>query len=404
MDRFRLRCTCCNKAIAFELKGRCTCGGSLLVEYDLEQVAAKLSPNTLLGRTASMWRYKELLPVLHEQSIVSLGEGGTPLIRMPRLERELEVRQLFVKREEQNPTGSFKARGFSSTISLLHEYGVTKVAVPSNGNAASAMAAYAARAGMQAVVLVPRDCPGIIIEECMRFGAFTFQVRGLIHDAGAIIEAGKAEQGWFNAGTLREPGRVEGKKTMGLELAEQLGWRLPDVIVYPTGGGSGIVGLWKAFRELHELGWLQSELPRLVSVQERGCTPIVDALRNGDTQVQPAPEPVSSSPTGLRVPNPPDGSLIASILRRTGGTAVSVTAEQIAEAQRRLGLEGLSSSPEAAATLAGAIQLRAQGWIRPKESVVLFHTAHADKYLPWKPSPEPPTVENYEQLKLWLPS
>lgn len=403
MDRFQLRCSRCQKTMEFELKGRCQCGGTLLVEYDLERVTHTLSPQTLKERAASMWRYLELLPLKDEQSIVSLGEGWTPLIRFPRLESELEIRQLYVKREEQNPTGSFKARGFSSTISLLHEHGISRVAVPSNGNAASAMAAYAARAGMQAVVIVPRDCPGIIIEECLRYGAFTFQVEGLIHDAGAIIEAGKTEQGWFNAGTLREPGRIEGKKTMGLELAEQLDWRLPDVIVYPTGGGSGIIALWKAFQELRALGWVKDEMPRLVSVQEQGCTPIVDAFRSGEV-VRPTPEPISSSPTGLRVPNPPDGDLITTILRQTHGTAIAVSALEIAEAVRRFGLEGISSSPEGAATLAGVIHLRRKGWIGSKESVVLFHTSHADKYLSWKPFPEPPTVHDYAELKLWLPA
>jgi threonine synthase len=350
-----------------------------------------------------MWRYSELLPITREQSIVSLGEGWTPLIRIPRLENELQIRQLYVKREEQNPTGSFKARGFSSTISLLLEYGIRRVAVPSNGNAASAMAAYAARAGIEAVVIVPRDCPGIIIEECKRYGAHTFQVHGLIHDAGTIIEKGKSEQGWFNAGTMREPGRIEGKKTMGLELAEQLEWKLPDVIVYPTGGGSGIVGLWKAFHELRQLGWIHGPLPRFVCVQEYGCTPIVDAMKSGKC-VAPTDEPVVSSPTGLRVPNPPDGDLIASILRETGGTAITVSAQEITDACTRFGFVGISSSPEGAATLAGAMKLRADGWIDDQETVVLFNTSHADKYLPWRPNPEPPVVHDYMDLRTWLPT
>ncbi|WP_127580223.1 threonine synthase [Paenibacillus koleovorans] len=402
MDRFYLRCTRCHTKRKFELTGRCACGGTLLVHYDLEQVAHTLSRDALNSRIASMWRYRELLPLASYESIVTLGEGWTPLIRLPRLERRLDLSEVHVKREEQNPTGSFKARGFSSTISMLHEYGITRVAVPSNGNAASAMAAYAARAGMEAYVIVPRDCPGIIMEECRRYGASTFQVNGLIHDAGAIIEQGKAEQGWFHAGTMKEPGRVEGKKTMGLEVAEQLDWKLPDVIIYPTGGGSGIVGLWKAFRELGELGWLADRrLPRLVSVQEAGCAPLVSALRDGGS-VRPVPEPVTSSPTGLRVPNPPDGDLIASILRESEGTAVEVTTVEIARAQRQFGFEGLSSSSESAATLAALLQLRESGWIAAGESVVLFHTSHADKYLNWKPSPAPPVVSSYAELRQWL--
>jgi threonine synthase len=247
-----------------------------------------------------MWKYKELLPVISSNSIVSLGEGGTPLIRMPSLEKELHISQIWLKREEQNPTGSFKSRGFSAALSILREQGIGFPAVPSNGNAAAALAAYAARAQMKALIIVPSDCPGMIVRECLRYGAQTYKVAGLIHHATAIIEEGKQEQGWTHIGTLREPGRVEGKKTMGLELAEQLNWKLPDVIVYPTGGGSGIIGIRKAFHELLKLGWISGSLPLFISVQEQGCQPIVDAIHATGRKNESDP-PVSSSPTGLRV-------------------------------------------------------------------------------------------------------
>ncbi|MFC6458956.1 threonine synthase [Paenibacillus vulneris] len=401
MSRFRQKCTRCGKHFPFSLKGRCECGGTLLVEYDLEQVSRSLHPSVLRERSATMWRYMELLPLEHEKSIVTLGEGWTPLLPMNPLERELDIQGVYLKREEQNPTGSFKSRGFSSTLSLLKEHGVDHVAVPSNGNAASAMAAYAARAQIKSTVIVPKDCPGIIIEECLRYSALTYVVDGMIHDASCIIEEGVKEQGWFHAGTLKEPGRVEGKKTMGLELAEQLGWKLPDVILYPTGGGSGIIGMWKAFQELHQLGWVSGSLPRMVSIQEEGCQPLVDAMTSGAFTASP-PDSVRSNPTGLRVPNPPDGELVVRILKQSQGAAVSVTAEEIQSAQKRLGRLGISSSPEGAATLAGLLQLQEKGWIARSETVVLFNTSHADKYLPYAPSTTVPIIKTYADLRKHL--
>ncbi|WP_248926248.1 threonine synthase [Paenibacillus hamazuiensis] len=398
MTKLDLVCLQCHRREPFGLKAKCSCGGTMLVEYDLERIASALTKTELCARISSMWRYKEWLPVSDEKSIVTLGEGWTPLIRMPVLEKRHDVAALLVKREEQNPTGSFKSRGFSAAVSLLKEWGIRKAAVPSNGNAASALAAYAARAGIEATVIVPRDCPGIIVEECLRYGARTYYVDGLIHDAGRIIDEGKDEQTWFNIGTMREPGRVEGKKTMGLEIAEQLGWRLPDVIIYPTGGGSGIVGLWKAFRELKQMNWVSGDLPRLVSVQEAGCQPIVDAVRQGGRWPS-KPAHASSSPTGLRVPNPPDGELIVSILLKTNGTAVAVSREEIQDAARQMGRQGLSCSPEGASTWAGFLRLRASGWIGSRETVVLFNTSHADKYLDWEPSVKPPVIRTYADMK-----
>jgi threonine synthase len=392
--RYGLLCKTCGKQIPFKLKaGSCKCGGTFLVEYDLERVNRTLTKESLQRRPASMWRYAELLPVEKRESIVSLGEGWTPLIRLFHAEQTLPLKKLWVKREEQNPTGSFKARGFSVAISIANEYGIGKVAVNSNGNAASALAAYAGYAGMDAFVFLPKDCPGLIAEECVHYGAKTFLVDGLIHDAGMIIHEGEQEQGWYHVGTLKEPGRAEGKKTMGLELAEQLHWKLPDVIIYPTGGGSGVIGMWNAFQQLKQLGFIDGQLPRIVSVQEEGCHPLVHAIQNHGHFV-PQHHDVKSSPTGMRVPNPPDGQWIASILRESGGTAVAVSHEEIQQAQNTFGKYGISSSPEGAATWAGLHRLIDQGWIRQDDEVVLFNTSHALKYLPWNQN-ELPVVKTY---------
>lgn len=381
MNKCWLRCVKCSRTSDFQLSGKCAaCAGTLIVEYDLEKVRSTLTRENLSNRAiASLWRYHELLPVDALDSAVSLGEGWTPLVRLRALEVKFSQKRIWIKREEQNPTGSFKARGFSVSVSLLAERGISKAAVPSNGNAASAFAAYAARAGIEAHVFLPSDCPPLIVEECKLYGAHTTLVNGMIHDAGRMIEDKKAEKGWFNAGTLREPGRVEGKKTMGLEIAEQLGWRLPDVIVYPTGGGSGIIGMWKAFRELKALGLIEGPLPRFICIQEAGCQPVVDALADKPMADESVPES-SVSPTGLRVPFPPDLELLVSILKETGGRAIAVTKDEIRSAQQTLGTCGISSSPEGAATLAGLLKLHETGGIAPNETAVLFNTSHALKY------------------------
>ncbi len=393
-------CSGCSRRIPFRYDGGlCGCGGAWLVQYDLEEVKHHLSREKLRERPATLWRYHEFLPLKMTDSIVSLGEGWTPLIRLERWEKQLGLGEVWVKREEQNPTGSFKARGFSVALSLQQERGTSRVAVNSNGNAAAALAAYAARAGMEGFVFIPRDCPALMVEEAMQYGARTYLVDGLIHDAGRIIQEGAREMGWVSIGTAREPGRVEGKKTMGLELAEQLGWQLPDVVIYPTGGGSGLIGIWKAFCELKELGWVQGELPRLVSVQERGCTPIVDALEAGAEEITPKEDATCANPTGIRVPQPPAGQLILSILRETGGTAVAVTADEIDAASQTLGGEGISVAPEGAAVWAGLLQLRDRGDLHPGERVVLFNTAHALKYLPWQSPTPPPLVTSYDDYR-----
>jgi threonine synthase len=399
MSDFQLVCSRCSSRQPFDLKGKCACGGTLLVEYDLERLlSGGWGPEAIVKRPWGMWRYRELLPVRDENCIVSLGEGGTPLLRLPLLEKRLGIGRLFSKREEMNPTGSFKARGFSVAVSLLKERGIQKAAVNSNGNAASALAAYAAHAGIEAYVFVPRDCPGLIVAESLHYGARTYLVDGLIHDAGRVVELGMNEQGWTHVGTLREPGRAEGKKTMGLELAEQLGWSMPDTILYPTGGGSGVIGLWRAFVQLRELGWVKGDLPRLVSVQERSCQPIVKLINpsaSGETgNVEKAP-----SPTGLRVPDPPDGELIAAILRSSGGTAIAVDTGEIHEAQKQLAEMGLSASPEGAAAWAGLVQLAGQGYFNPNETVVWFNTSHEGKYWPYNVDSSIPLIESYEDFK-----
>ncbi|TMV48579.1 threonine synthase [Paenibacillus mesophilus] len=389
-----LCCSNCGKRRTFQMKDtRCGCGGTMLVEYDLERASRTLTKESLKNRQTTMWRYEELLPIEKNEHIVSLGEGWTPLVRLYGAEKALPLQKLWVKREEQNPTGSFKARGFSAAVSLAREYGIRKVAVNSNGNAASALAAYAGYAGMEAYLFLPRDCPGLIVEECIHYGARTFLVDGLIHDAGQIIRDGERDQGWHHVGTLKEPGRVEGKKTMGLELAEQLGWKLPDVIVYPTGGGSGIIGMWNAFRQLKQLGMVDGDMPRMVSVQEAGCQPVVRSMAKGEFVAQT--EGVTSKPTGMRVPNPPDGGLIVSILQESNGTALSVTPKEICDAQADMGNQGISASPEGAAAWAGLLRLIDRGWIHKNDEVVLFNTSHAMKYWPWH-AVRVPVVRTYQ--------
>ncbi|MFD2671163.1 threonine synthase [Marinicrinis sediminis] len=401
MKSLKLTCSCCGSKRAYQYEAKCSCGGTLLVTYDPEQVLQTMTKKGMFTREASMWRYHELLPIQDKRHIVSLGEGWTPLLYMKNLGEEIGLDRLWIKREEQNPTGSFKSRGFSAAVSILKERGVVRAAVPSNGNAASALAAYAARAGMESVVIVPMDCPGLIVAECEHYGAKTFRIDGYIHDAGRMLDEGAEAFQWTNVGTLREPGRVEGKKTMGLELAEQFDWSLPDVIVYPTGGGSGIIGMWKAFKELQTLGWITDPLPRLICVQEDGCDPIAQHFNRAQARSHdPQHIEPTSSPTGMRVPQPPDLPLLLRILRETNGAAVTVTSKEIRAAQNQLGLHGLSASPEGAATLAGCKQLVEAGNIHKKERVVLFNTSHAQKYV--SHTANAPIVSSYAELKAHL--
>jgi threonine synthase len=371
-----LECSACGLTVdADRQQSTCpSCGKVLLARYDLGRARAAVRPADLAGRVASLWRYRELLPVRDPVHIVTLGEGWTPLLPAPRLGRALGCGRLLVKDEGLNPTGSFKARGMAVAVSRAVELGAHALAVPSAGNAASAMSAYAARAGLAAYVFMPSDAPLANQATCLAYGANLFLVRGLINDCGRIVQRESPTRGWFDLSTLREPYRAEGKKTMGYELAEQLGWRLPDVIIYPTGGGTGIVGMWKAFEELEELGWIGSKRPRMVSVQASGCAPIVQAYARGDTRAAPWPDPHTMA-VGLRVPAAIGDYLILAAIRASGGTAVAVSDEEIGEAMRDLArTEGMSVSPEAAATVAGLQRLIRAGEIDPDSEIVLFLT------------------------------
>jgi threonine synthase len=314
------------------------------------------------------------MPVRDESNVVTLGEGSTPLLPAEALQRRAGARRIWIKEEGLNPTGSFKARGLSAAVSRAKELGVTKIAIPSAGNAGSALAAYGARAGMETYVFVPDDTPATIVDEAAAYGARVVLVDGLINDAGRIVREHTASQGWFDVSTLREPYRAEGKKTMGLELAEQLAWTLPDVVIYPTGGGTGIVGMWKAWDELEALGWIGPQRPRVVSVQAEGCAPIVRAYDAGADASEVWQDARTIAP-GIRVPAVIADYLILDAVRKSNGTAVAVSDAEILDAMRELArLEGLFAAPEGAATWAGYKKLLARGVPAPDESVVLFNT------------------------------
>lgn len=375
----------------------CTkCGGTLFARYDLEGVKASVSRDSLKGRPPTMWRYREVLPVLHDEHIVSLGEGYTPLYPLRRLGERLGV-SLLVKDDGAMPTGSFKARGQTTAISKARELGVKRVALASAGNAGGAMATYAARAGLEAYVFMPRDAPSVAKLECHVMGAHVYLVDGLINHAAAIVQRLRERYGWFDLSTLKEPYRVEGKKTMGYEVAEQLGWRLPDVIVYPTGGGTGLVGMWKAFGELEELGWIGSGRPRMVAVQAEGCAPVVEAFRKGAEGVEEFPD-AHTVASGIRVPKPYAGEQILRVLRESGGTAVSVSDSEILECVREFACEGLFVCPEGAATLAGLKRLLDSGWVDRGEVVLLYNTGTGLKYLDALGEPTLPTIPKNADL------
>ena len=360
----------------------CACGAPLLARYDVESLARTWSRDALRGRKPTLWRYREVLPIAPGRAPVSLGEGFTPLVRAARLGRELGMRSLYVKDESLNPTNSFKARGMTVAVTRARDLGARTLAVPSAGNAANALAAYAAAAGLAARVFMPRDVKQPFVRECELYGAEVTLVDGLINDAGRVAAERGAAAGWYNVSTLKEPYRVEGKKTMAYELAEQLDWRWPDWIVYPTGGGTGIVGMWKAFEELERLGWMPAgRRPRLVSVQAAGCAPIVRAFEAGAERADlwPAARTVAD---GLRVPGAIGDFLILRALRESRGAAVAVEDDEMIAAMRDIGrLEGISAAPEGGATLCALRTLLRRGVVDPDASVVLFNTGGALKYL-----------------------
>lgn len=379
-----LECSFCGlRHEANVLQNLCVeCGRPLLVRYDLAKAAEKLTPDVLRSRVASLWRYREVLPVVDDANIVSLGEGWTPLFKAERLAATLPIAiDLYIKDEGQNPTQSFKARGMAAAISMAKQLGVKKVAVPSAGNAAGAMAAYAAKAGIEAHIFMPADTPRANIIESEQAGAHVTLVDGLITDCGKIVAERKQAEGWFEVSTLKEPYRVEGKKTMGYELAEQFNWKLPDVIIYPTGGGTGLIGMWKAFDEMEQMGWIGPKRPRMVTVQSATCAPIVRAFHAGERFADEF-ENAATVASGLRVPKAIGDFLILDALRDSGGTAVAVTDEELVAAVKEIGTAtGIFTAPEGAACLPALRKLIADGFIKGGESVAMFNTGSGVKYL-----------------------
>jgi len=378
-----LECSFCHREYeARRVHNVCTeCGKPLLVRYDLQRIGKILTRQVLYTRRSDLWRYREVLPVRREDNIVSLGEGWTPLHHVKNLGSALGMTELYVKDESQNPTQSFKARGMSVAVSMAKELGIKKLAAPSAGNAASALAAYCARAGLEAYLFMPRDTPRANIIECEVTGAHVTLVDGLITDCGAEVARRKDDEGWFEVSTLKEPYRVEGKKTLGYELAEQSAWTLPDAIVYPTGGGTGLVGMWKAFDEMQALGWISAKRPRMISVQAAGCAPIVRAFDKGERFAEEFSDAATVA-SGLRVPKAIGDFLILDAIRESDGLAVAVSDEELIAGARELARrEGIFAAPEGGACVPALRKLLDRGKIKPDERVVLFNTGAGIKYL-----------------------
>jgi threonine synthase len=375
-----LECSACGLQHQWSrLQNLClSCGKPLFPIVNLTAAGRTLKRETLATRERSLWRYREVLPLPSHTEPVSLGEGGTPLLRAKKFGGEVD---LWIKDESLNPTQSFKARGMSVAVSMAKYLGATKLAVPSAGNAAGALAAYAARAGLEAHIFMPRDTPAANIIECRESGAHVTLIDGLITDCGAEIARRKAKEGWFDMSTLKEPYRVEGKKTLGYELAEQLDWHLPDVVLYPTGGGTGLIGMWKAFDEMETLGWIDAKRPRMFGVQARGCAPIVNAFDAGNEAAAEIPD-AHTMAAGLRVPKAIGDFLILNILRRSNGGAIAIDDEEMIRVTREVGSsEGLFVAPEAAACFAALKSLRSSGKIHSGERVVIFNTGSGIKYI-----------------------
>jgi threonine synthase len=376
-----LYCPKCKKEYSPKEKHQlCECGSPLLVAYDLERLKDNLSPEDVQGREPNLWRYHELLPVEDPKNVVSLGEGMTPLIKMPKLGKEMDIPNLYMKDEGIIPTGSFKARGAAVGVSKAKELGVEQLAMPTNGNAGAAWSLYSSRADIKATVVMPKDAPVITRNECAVAGADLYLVDGLISDAGKIV--GEAIKAWglYDASTLKEPYRIEGKKTMGLEIAEQFSWNLPDVILYPTGGGVGLIGIYKALNELKELGWIKGDLPRLVAVQAENCAPIVKAWNERKQESEFWPDS-STIAFGINVPKAIGDFLVLEAVYNTNGCAIAVDEDKIVEEQKKVAqLEGSFICPEGAATFLAAHRLREEGWIKENETVVALNTGLGVKY------------------------
>jgi threonine synthase len=377
-----LYCSSCAKEYErHQLLNLCECGKPLLVAYDLERAQETLTRFSLLTRECNLWRYSEVLPVERQENRLTLGEGMTPLIRADRLGAALGMSQLYIKDESLNPTASFKARGMAVAVSMARELGARKLAVPSAGNAAGALAAYAALAGLEAHIFMPADTPRANIVECRQTGAHVTLVDGVITDCGRLVAERREAEGWFDLSTLKEPYRIEGKKTMGYELAEHFEWHLPDVILYPTGGGTGLIGMWKAFDEMEQMGWIGSQRPRMITVQAEGCAPIVRAFAAGASSADEIKDPHTVA-SGLRVPRAIGDFLMLDILRKSGGAAIAVSDEELIAAVKEIGsAEGIFVAPEGAACLPALARLIESGAVSRDERVVLFNTGSGLKYL-----------------------
>jgi threonine synthase len=373
-----LECSACGKKYDANVEQHlCTCGRPLLARYDLRRTAATLTLQNLKTRPPTLWRYAEVLP---NDPPISLGEGMTALVSVARLGAAMGLQCLYVKDEGLNPTGSFKARGMTAAVTRAKQLGAKALAAPTAGNAGGALAAYAAAAGVPAVIVMPADTPVANVMECQAFGAKVVKLNGLISDCGKYVAERKDREGWYDVSTLKEPYRIEGKKTMGYELWEQFEGKLPDVILYPTGGGVGLIGMCKAFDEMQEMGWISAARPRMVAVQAEGCPPIVKAWEARQTSAEFFKNAATIA-SGLRVPGPLGDLLILRMLRQTKGTALTVTDEEMLHAGKELAsLEGIFAAPEGAATVIAARKLAASGWIKPHESVVVFNTGSGYKY------------------------
>jgi threonine synthase len=377
-----LECSLCTRNYqAGKPRNLCECGGPLLVRYDLPALRDNWSLDSFVSAPDSMWRYAPALPVEHESSIITLGEGMTPLLPARRTGARIGSSDLLIKDEGLNPTGSFKARGLSCAVSMCVELGIGKLAAPSAGNAASALAAYAAAAGIEAHIFMPEDVPQANFIECKAYGARVTLVNGLISDCAKIVAERAPREGWFDLSTLKEPYRIEGKKTMGYEVAEQLGWELPDAIFYPTGGGVGMIGMWKAFAEMEALGWIFAKRPKMISVQAEGCQPVVRAFQQGAERSQ-FWEGAATVASGLRVPKPLGDFLVLKAVRESGGTAIAIPDSELIDAGIQLAAEeGIFASPEGGACIAAAERLLREGFLKRDDKIVIYNTGSGLKYL-----------------------
>jgi len=378
----KLGCTRCKATYSPDQPHNlCKCGAPLFACYKLKEIKKVLKRDDIVNRSPNMWRYRELLPVTEEKEIITMGEGFTPLIRAFNLASKIGLENIWIKDESINPTGSFKARGMSAAISVAKKLGIPEVCLPSAGNAAGAVAAYAARAKMSAFVFMPEDADSCFVLECKSFGAQIELVGGVITDCAERMLKRKKGKNWFDLSTLKEPYRVEGKKTMGYELAEQFDWQLPDWIIYPTGGGTGIIGMWKAFDELEKLGWIKGKKPRLVCVQSQGCAPLIKAFKQGKEVAEKWENPKTIA-SGIKVPKAIGDFLILKALRESQGTAIAVSDEEILRDLKEISeTEGILSCPEGAATLSALKRLREEDKITSDGKIVLFNTGTGLKYI-----------------------